>query len=171
MKLAAIGEINSFMWKFKQLLLNGYQATFNVEANNGEAFIVMKAGVGASCLQPAGSSHVGQVHQRRRRSPAYFRRQPKRMLKKHEIKVNENTGTGLDNAILNSDSSAVEVDMIEDSETPVEAAEEVGGNEVPSNTENCSNDFKEKISTCILLAIGLRRSARMLMLLNTLRVV
>ena len=42
----AVSELDSFLLKFKHLLHAGLKASLNVEAENGEAFITLKVGLG-----------------------------------------------------------------------------------------------------------------------------
>ena len=73
-------EMESFLCKFKNLQYAGFKATLTFEAENGEAFVTLKAGLG--CLPPPqyahpgyhGHGHVPQVY----RAPAYYRRQERR---------------------------------------------------------------------------------------------
>ena len=43
-------EIDSFTLKFKSLLGNGFKATLTFEAEDGEAFATLKAGLGSISL-------------------------------------------------------------------------------------------------------------------------
>ena len=81
LKMAAtLSEIDSFTAKFKALMMKGVKAILTVEAIEGEALITLKAGLGLKCLL-----HVHENPQplyKKPRSPAYFRRQAKRKLKR-----------------------------------------------------------------------------------------
>lgn len=68
-------EVDNFVTKFKNLCHAGVKATLTVEAENGEAFVTLKAGLGP--IPPP--RHVpGHGHQSRHRGPSYQRRQERR---------------------------------------------------------------------------------------------
>ena len=69
--------MESFVCKFKNLQYAGYKATLTLEAENGEAFVTLKACLGGLPPPPPGyqgRGYVPPVH----RPPAYFRRQARR---------------------------------------------------------------------------------------------
>ena len=65
-------EIQSFFTKFRNLTSAGYKAHLNVSSENQEVFVSFHVNLGS--LLPA-SFHNGPVLTRRRRPPAYHRRQ------------------------------------------------------------------------------------------------
>ena len=77
----ACTEMESFLSKFKNLQFAGYKATLTFEAEDGEAFVTLKAGLG--CLPPPeytppGYHGHGDHGPRVYRAPAYYRRQERR---------------------------------------------------------------------------------------------
>ena len=72
----ATTEIDSFYVKFKALFVAGFKATLTIEAEEGEAFITLKAGVGK--ITNKFNATRNQSRPCSRRSPSYFRRQIKR---------------------------------------------------------------------------------------------
>ena len=84
----ASNEMESFVFKFKNLQYAGYKATLTLEAENGEAIVTLKACLGGLPPPPPayqGHGHVHLVH----RPPAYFRRQERRQ-KAAEAAAEEN---------------------------------------------------------------------------------
>ena len=75
-------ELDSFLCKFKNLQYAGFKALLTLEAENGEAFVTLKASIGClpppqeyiPPLYPGYGQRVPPVH----RSPAYHRRQERR---------------------------------------------------------------------------------------------
>ena len=70
-------EIDSFVQKFKNLWHAGLKATLNVETENGEAFVTLKAGLGYSPPPlnfPVPHGHVLRTY----RGPSYHCRQERR---------------------------------------------------------------------------------------------
>ena len=66
-------EIDSFVFKYKQLLVNGFKASLDLEAQDGEAFVTLKAGLG--CFQNIRPPFTYADCVRSSRSPSYYRRQ------------------------------------------------------------------------------------------------
>ena len=84
----ASNEMESFVYKFKNLQYAGYKATLTLEAENGEAIVTLKACLGGLPPPPPayrGHGHVPPVH----RPPAYLRRQERRR-KAAEVAAEEN---------------------------------------------------------------------------------
>ena len=71
----AVSELDSFLLKFKHLLHAGLKASLNVEAENGEAFITLKVGLGQV---PPPQFHFQRPPSQHHRGPAYWRRQEQR---------------------------------------------------------------------------------------------
>ena len=71
----AFNEIDSFIVKFKNLWHAGLKASLSIEAEQGQAHVTLKAGLGH--IPPPFHPHDGQVH-RQYRGPSYQRRQEKR---------------------------------------------------------------------------------------------
>ena len=71
-------EIESFVLKFKNLQYAGIKASLTLEAENGEAFVTLKANLG--CLPPPSwhREHDQGLRRPVHRSPSYFRRQERR---------------------------------------------------------------------------------------------
>ena len=75
--MAVHQEIDSFITKFKHLMFNGFKASLNIETEDGEAFVVLKAGLG--CIKnPSNCPPSNYVGSNKSRSPAYYRRQERR---------------------------------------------------------------------------------------------
>ena len=70
----ATHEMESFLWKFKNLQYAGIKASLTFEAEDGQAFVTLKAGLGFLTPPPSGY----QGHARAQRPPAYWRRQERR---------------------------------------------------------------------------------------------
>ena len=70
-------EIESFVGKFKHLCHAGFKATLNIEADHGEAFVTLRAGLGSIPPPFYPSRHPRQTPQAYR-GPAYQRRQERR---------------------------------------------------------------------------------------------
>ena len=81
---SVLTEIDSFTTKFKALLSSGYEATLTLEADGGQVFATLKAGLGHN-LFPAVKAADSKCKIKRPRSPAYFRRQEKRKLEKMQL--------------------------------------------------------------------------------------
>ena len=81
---SVLTEIDSFTTKFKALLSSGYEATLTLEADRGQVFVTLKAGLGHN-LFPAVKAADSKCKIKRPRSPAYFRRQEKRKLEKMQL--------------------------------------------------------------------------------------
>ena len=76
-------EIDSFTSKFKALLFNGIQASLSFESKDGEAFVVLKAGLGSCHVTKTEMKHHHEYFNfKKSRSPSYQRRQEKRRLEK-----------------------------------------------------------------------------------------
>ena len=71
-------EVDSFVTKFKYLCHAGIKATLTVDADNGEAFVTLKAGLGL--IPPPFRVFPGHGHHSRHqhRGPSYHRRQERR---------------------------------------------------------------------------------------------
>ena len=70
-------EIDSFVIKFKQLWLAGTKATLKIEAVDGQASVILTAGLGhPPPLAPGPHGH--DQPPRQHRGPAYLRRQERR---------------------------------------------------------------------------------------------
>ena len=54
----ASNEIESFVYKFKNLQYAGYTATLTLEAENGEAFVTLKACLGGLPPPPPSVDYV-----------------------------------------------------------------------------------------------------------------
>ena len=95
---SVIAEIDSFTTKFKALLANGFKATLTLEANEGEIFATLKAGLGCKLLPAAQAGEVLLEPKRpvkHTRSPAYFRRQEKRKLERIQNMKAEEANTAV----------------------------------------------------------------------------
>ena len=68
-------EVDSFVTKFKYLCHAGIKATLTVEAENGEASVTLRAGLGPI---PPPLLVPGHGHRRQHRGPSYQRRQERR---------------------------------------------------------------------------------------------
>ena len=66
-------EIDSFVAKFKTLWHAGLEASLNIEAENGKAYVTLKAGLGHIPPPPPHDGYVPRFG----RGPAYHRRQAK----------------------------------------------------------------------------------------------
>ena len=71
-------EIDSFVMKFKFLLSNGFKASLNVEAQDGEAYITLKAGLGRIQHLSKSAPSFSYADCVKQRSPSYYRRQDRR---------------------------------------------------------------------------------------------
>ena len=69
-----VNELDSFLGKFKHLWHAGLKASLNLEAENGEASITLKVGLGYIPPPHSFQGPNGQSH----RGPAYRRRQERR---------------------------------------------------------------------------------------------
>ena len=56
--IASASEIDSFTLKFKNLLANGFKASLLLEADNCDAFVTLKAGLGFSQAVPSPSGYT-----------------------------------------------------------------------------------------------------------------
>ena len=74
--MASSYEIDSFVLKFRNLCHAGLKATLTLEADNGQAFVSLKAGLG--CLLPPFPPPPTPVYPSHPRSPSYYRRQERR---------------------------------------------------------------------------------------------
>ena len=74
--MTSTNEIESFVLKFKNLCHAGLKATLTLEAENGEAFVSLKAGIG--CLHPPFPPPHSPGYPSQPRSPSYYRRQERR---------------------------------------------------------------------------------------------
>ena len=70
-------EIDSFVIKFKHLWCAGNKATLKIEAVDGQAFVILTAGLGHPPPHAPGP-HVPGQPPRQHRGPAYLRRQERR---------------------------------------------------------------------------------------------
>ena len=61
----ATHEMESFLWKFKNLQYAGIKASLTFEAEDGQAFVTLKAGLGFLIPPPSGY----QGHARAQRAP------------------------------------------------------------------------------------------------------
>ena len=90
---STIGEIESFTLKFKNLLAHGFKASLLFEAENYGASVTLKAGL--SLMQVAPPLHISSptrqdtneshVHNRKPRTPSYYRRQERRKYERNEV--------------------------------------------------------------------------------------
>ena len=71
-------EMESFLWKFKNLQYAGIKASLTFEAENGQVFVTLKAGLGYLPPPPSGFHGAGHGHGPAKRPPAYWRRQERR---------------------------------------------------------------------------------------------
>ena len=71
-------EVDSFVAKFKHLWYAGIKATLKIEAVDGEASVVLTAGLGPHLPLPHGLGPHGYGQHVRQRGPAYRRRQERR---------------------------------------------------------------------------------------------
>ena len=116
--MAADQEIDSFVTKLKHLLYSGYDATLNIETQDGKAFVTLKAGLGH-----IKSLHYGYPNRQQSkvsRSPSYFRRQERRREAKRNVVSSVSTKSD-ENVVL------VKVDATEENliECAVEAQDGV----------------------------------------------
>ena len=74
--MAADQEIDSFVTKLKHLLYSGYDATLNIETQDGKAFVTLKAGLGH--IKRLHYGYPNRQQSKVSRSPSYFRRQERR---------------------------------------------------------------------------------------------
>ena len=85
--ISSVSEIDSFTLKFKNLLANGFKASLLLEADNCDAFVTLKAGLGSSQAVPSpsgytfdsGINNFSQQLNCKPRTP-YYRRQERRKL-------------------------------------------------------------------------------------------
>ena len=97
--MAAFSEIDEFVYKFKQLLSTGAKSSLTLESCNGEAFVVLKAGIGSSLQpypkpfqRPYPNLYPYNPHSPQftgsKRNASYLKRQEKRRENKAEKKLN-----------------------------------------------------------------------------------
>ena len=72
--MATMKEIDSFVYKFKQLLSNGFKASLSLEADRCDAILTLKAGIGLL----SGYDHGCGSRTPRKRNGSYLRRQERR---------------------------------------------------------------------------------------------
>ena len=72
--MATLKEIDSFVFKFKQLLANGIKASLTLEADRSDATVTLRAGFGLSSCQ----NHGYGSSTPRKRNQSYIRRQERR---------------------------------------------------------------------------------------------
>ena len=117
--MACNSELNSFLYKFKNLQFAGIEATLTLESKDGKAFVSLKADLGhlppPQCPQPPPFLGNDGFHPRQYRGPAYFRRQEKRKAareaaEKDATKAAQACGGGADPVVMET------VDIHEDAE-------------------------------------------------------
>ena len=76
LKMASTYKFESFVHKFRNLCFAGLKATLTLEADNGQAFVSLKAGLG--CLSSPSPPPPSPAYPSQPRSPFYQRRQERR---------------------------------------------------------------------------------------------
>ena len=142
----AHSEVDSFVTKFKHLCHTGFRATLTIEAENGEASVVLKSGLGP--IQPLNVlRHHGQPS--RRRGPAYERRQERRQAAKAAGQVLPTTVEVRDAPASKDATPEADADDVSEHSEDVIAdqavAEETVANDSEKSTEKAESDF-----TCLL---------------------
>ena len=116
-------EIDSFVAKFKSLWHAGLKASLTVEAEHGQAFVTLRAGLGS--LPP--SHFPRQQTPRPYKGPAYKRRQERRQAAQAAADI---VGAHSEQVSDSSDNDAVNValeaeDKVADKATDVPTSEEI----------------------------------------------
>ena len=164
----ASGEIDSFVLKFKNLCYAGLKATLTLDAENGEAFVSLKAGLG----------YLGHKPPSTFRGPSYFRRQERRKAaaKQHleaekappnDVSGNdenlktpdekdevseEATGTKIDDENTNKDAEKANENQ-EMHEDLNEVAEKVTGTIIDDENTNKNADKSDESLDCVICDI------------------
>ena len=149
-------EIDSFVMKFKFLLNNGFKASLNVEAQDGEAYITLKAGLGRiQHLKSAPSfSYADCVKQR---SPSYYRRQDRRRQSRQNMtggvvaECHDTSEINVDKCIKSNStensSAEIALENLEELSTAEEAIDVNILARVESNTcTTCGTYFDEQVA-------------------------
>ena len=138
----AHSEVDSFVTKFKHLCHTGFRATLTIEAENGEASVVLKSGLGP--IQPLNVlRHHGQPS--RRRGPAYERRQERRQAAKAAGQVLPTTVEVRDAPASKDATPEADADDVSEHSEDVIADQAVAKETVANDIEKAETD-----STCLL---------------------
>ena len=127
-------EIDSFVGKFKYLWHAGFKATLNIEAEHGEAFVTLRAGLGSippPFYLPKPPSQTPQAY----RGPAYQRRQERRRAARTSA---ENVAKHAENANDPQPSDGLNVtasDQVADEATEIPTIEEINVSEAEDVSE------------------------------------
>ena len=146
-RMATNFEINSFLTKFKQLCSDGFNASLQFRSENGNAIVSFKVDLGKLCLPPI-SQPV-----RRRRSPAYYRRQDKR----REARKEAGEAASKDNVIQDIDktvevrepstasTSVTDTDAVEKHSSEIAAVEVVPIELKPTTEDNAEKAMVKSV--------------------------
>ena len=159
-------ELDSFVTKIKSLWHAGKKACLQVETENGQAFICLKAELGYVTPPPRINSSAGsspyQTNSYRKRGPSYHRRQERRRLeRKSDVASEEATGTEAEQAFVTPAKKEINtnVDVADQAATVVEVAETSGLDNMNYDkivSENCV-EVEDRFKCGICNFIGARR--------------
>ena len=158
--MGAAREIDSFVLKFKNLLVNGVKASLMLEADNGEAFVTLKAGVGLCTPMDCFPPNIGPKYfypNYNHRSPSYRRRQERRRSNRQS---NEQADPLSEEVPVTAESSSVLTEQVDpetdtemqacvssvDTENAVEAVIDADKVSLESAPEEGSNDALEPVA-------------------------
>ena len=123
-------ELNSFLTKFKLLCNAGFKASLRLDCSNGQAKVSLDVSLGSlQGLSNGSASDSTSVKQKRKRSPAYYRRQEVRRKARllstsaTDIKVAEEVAVNAESHLCGTEGNQAEevcIESIEDSELSVD---------------------------------------------------